>query len=106
VIHAIAVPLFLVATVLALYALVSPSFVALVASLLGFMASLIMQRQGHRLERVQPEPFHGRVDFMCRILVEQWVTFPRFVATGGWWRAITRPTPEGQNDSSTVTPAR
>jgi hypothetical protein len=82
------VPLFMVATVSALYALVRLSFFAAVLSVLGFMISLIMQGRGHSCEPIQPEPFKSGVDFACRIFAEQWITFPRFVLTGGWFKNI------------------
>ena len=39
-----------------------------------------------------PIPFRGPIDVGSRIFVEQWVTFPRFVLSGGLaqaWRAAT-----------------
>lgn len=86
--HIIAVPLFMIATVSGLYALVRLSFFAVVLSVLCFTVSLIMQGRGHTLEPIQPEPFKSGVDFACRILAEQWMTFPRFVLTGGWFKNI------------------
>jgi len=89
--HIIAVPLFMVATVLALYALVRLSFFALLPSVLCFILSLILQKRGHKLEPVQPEPFKNGFDFVCRIFAEQWITFPRFVVTGGWLKNMSQP---------------
>ena len=43
---------------------------------------------GHRLEPVPPEPFSGPLNFVSRLFLEQWVTFPRFVITGGWGTAL------------------
>ena len=86
--HIVAVPLFMVATVSALYALVRLSFFAVVLSVLCFMVSLIMQGRGHAFEPLRPEPFRGSLDFACRIFAEQWITFPRFVLTGGWFKNI------------------
>jgi hypothetical protein len=33
-------------------------------------------------------PFDGAGDVVSRLLVEQWVTFPRFVLSGGWGRNL------------------
>jgi hypothetical protein len=33
-------------------------------------------------------PFDGAADFVSRFVVEQWVTFPRFVLSGGWRRNL------------------
>jgi phage terminase small subunit len=46
-----------------------------------------LQRQGHSLEAEASEPFSDRKDAVQRLVVEQFVTFPRFVLSGGWWRA-------------------
>jgi hypothetical protein len=61
---------------------------------LGTMALVMaVQGRGHRQEEVAPVPFSGPVDVVTRILAEQWVTFPRFVLSGGFgraWRAAER----------------
>lgn len=50
--------------------------------------SLAIQGYGHRGEPVPPEPFTSPRNAVARILVEQWVTFPRFVLSGGWRRSM------------------
>jgi hypothetical protein len=40
-----------------------------------------------RLEASAPSPFLGPRDFAVRLFVEQWVTFPRYVLSGGFARA-------------------
>lgn len=60
--------------------------------LLGFAVAalalpLVVQGRGHRLEANPPAPFLGPGDFVVRLLVEQWVTFPRYVLSGGFSRA-------------------
>jgi hypothetical protein len=55
---------------------------------------LILQGRGHRLEASRPLPFRGPGDVVARLFVEQWITFPRFVAGGGFaaaWRAAGAP---------------
>jgi len=49
-----------------------------------------VQGRGHRGESAAPVPFTGPGDFVSRFLVEQLVSFPRFVLTGGWLRAWRR----------------
>ena len=88
--HIIAVPLFIVATVLALYAVVRLSLFGLVVSIPCLIVSLIIQGRGHKLEPVRPEPFKSGFDFVCRIFAEQWITFPRFVLTGGWFKNFSK----------------
>jgi len=83
-IHIVAVPLFMAATMLAVYALVRFTLPALAGAALCFLVSLILQGRGHKLEATAPEPFKGGLDFILRLFAEQWITFPRFVLTGGW----------------------
>jgi len=59
----------------------------LAVGIIALIAGLGLQRQGHRLEAEQPEPFSDHKDAIGRLLVEQFVTFPRFVLSGAWWRA-------------------
>ena len=55
--------------------------------------SMALQGRGHQREPVPPVPFSGAGNAIARIFLEQWITFPRFVLTGGWWRAL-RQSPE------------
>ena len=48
---------------------------------------IVLQGRGHRLEANRPPPFRGIGDFAARIFVEQWITFPRYVLSGGFLRA-------------------
>lgn len=87
--HAVTVPLFQLGTVLLVTAPLTSLWMALpgIGAMAGAMAA---QGRGHRLETVAPVPFRGPVDVIARILVEQWVTFPRFVLSGGFarmWRS-------------------
>jgi hypothetical protein len=49
---------------------------------------IVLQAGGHRLEASAPAPFRGPLDVVVRIFAEQWVTFPRYVVTGGFFRAF------------------
>lgn len=86
ILHIIAVPIFIVAALSLANGLFTFSFRALVLGVIGILASLALQARGHKLEAVQPEPFSGRKDAIGRLLVEQFVTFPRFLLSGQWWR--------------------
>jgi phage terminase small subunit len=55
--------------------------------IIGLLAALGLQRHGHSLEAQASEPFSDRKDAVSRLLVEQFLTFPRFFLSGGWWRA-------------------
>ncbi|MEG1040376.1 MAG: Mpo1-like protein [Pseudomonas sp.] len=87
VLHLIAVPLFILGVLLVLSGLFSLDLGQLAVGVIALIAGLGLQRQGHRLEAEQPEPFSDRKDAVGRLLVEQFVTFPRFVLSGAWWRA-------------------
>lgn len=85
--HIAFVPLFLAGNIAFVVALIERRwFLALgAAALAGF--SLAVQGRAHRTELVAPQPFTSPSDALCRILLEQWVTFPRFVLSGAWMRA-------------------
>jgi hypothetical protein len=54
----------------------------------GAMAgTMVLQGRTHRLERKAPLPFRGPGDVVARILAEQWLTFPHYVASGGFGQA-------------------
>lgn len=57
-------------------------------SLVVMVVSMALQGRGHRIEAVPPEPFTSAGNAVARIFLEQWVTFPRFVVSGGWIRAL------------------
>lgn len=85
--HIIAVPLFILGALTLLSGLFGLSLSALLLGMIGMIASLAIQGRGHKLEEQPPEPFSDRKDAVSRLLVEQFVTFPRFVLSGEWWRA-------------------
>jgi len=87
--HIVAVPLFMAASALIGLAAWRPSLGLLEACIAGLVVSVAIQGRGHRL-KAPPGPFAGPADFVGRLLAEQWVTFPRFVLSGGWWRSITK----------------
>ena len=89
-IHIVAVPLFwlgaiqIVGTLLLLLIGVPGAFSMLVWALIFMGGSLFAQGRGHAMEATAPEKFANRGQAAQRILAEQFVTFPRFVVTGGW----------------------
>lgn len=86
--HIVVVPLFLLGNVGLLLALLSAAWAWALAGLGGMVISLALQGRCHRIESVPPEPFTSASNAVLRILLEQWVTFPRFVVSGGWLRAM------------------
>jgi hypothetical protein len=87
-IHIVAVPLFLAASTGLVAAIALASLPLLGAAIGGMVAAVALQGRGHRLEPVPPQPFSGQLDFVLRLFLEQWITFPRFVLSGGWSAAL------------------
>ncbi len=91
-IHAMTVPVFMGGTILAitgpLWAAGWGAVVAVAAGIFAMIVAVGLQGKGHRGEANAPEPFRGAGDVVMRIFVEQWVTFPRFVLSGGFRRAL------------------
>jgi hypothetical protein len=86
-VHIIVVPVFLLGNVALLVAIWDTSWRLGGLGIVAAVASIVLQGVGHRQELLPPEPFRGPLDAVSRIVCEQWVTFPRFVASGGWFRA-------------------
>ena len=85
-IHLATAPLF----VAGLVGLVLSPFVAWWLAAVGLGAMLVtvaLQGRGHKMETSPPLPFDGPLDVVKRLFVEQTITFPRFVLSGGLARA-------------------
>jgi len=87
-IHIVAVPLFLLGTIALIGAIAQLSLLLLAVAIGCILVAVALQGRGHRLEPVPPEPFSGPLNFLSRLFFEQWVTFPRFVLSGGWLAAL------------------
>ena len=89
--HMLGVPMFIAGVLaglrLALAGFLPGAAFALVVATAGFA----LQAIGHKREPEPPVPFEGPRDFVSRLFVEQFLTFPRFVLSGGWLRNLTRP---------------
>ena len=86
--HIAVIPMFLVGNAALFVALVQRSWHIGIVAVVALVLSVALQGRGHRHEPVPPEPFTGPFNAMSRIFLEQWVTFPRFVFSGGWFRAL------------------
>jgi hypothetical protein len=95
-VHAATNPSFLAGTI----AVVASPFVAwwlAPTGLVAMMAVVAVQGRGHAREPAKPAPFLGPLDVVARLFLEQWVTFPRFVLSGGFrdaWRRARTPAPQ------------
>jgi hypothetical protein len=86
--HFVAVPAF-IAGALAMVTSVSRGWWFGAGVCLALMvASFLAQGLGHRREAEAPVPFEGAGDFLARVFIEQFITFPRFVLSGGWMRQL------------------
>lgn len=85
-IHIVAVPVFMAGSVLLFTGLVQLLPWQAAGGAAALLVSMAAQGRGHRLEAEPAVPFAGPRDAIVRILLEQWVTFPAWVLSGGWRR--------------------
>lgn len=86
--HIVLVPLFLAGNIALAAGAIMQSWSIAAAGLAATLVSLAGQGIGHRKESLKPKPFTSAGNALGRLFAEQWITFPRFVLTGGWWRAL------------------
>ena len=86
--HIVLVPAFLAGNVAAIAGAIRLSWIGATAGLALMIISMALQGRGHRGEAEPPVPFSSPANALSRIFLEQWVTFPRFVLSGGWLRAL------------------
>ena len=86
--HIVVVPLFLLGNVVLVVALAEGSWLVALAGASAMLISVALQGRGHRVEAVPPEPFTNPLNAISRIFLEQWITFPRFVLSGNWVKAL------------------
>ena len=87
-IHMIAVPTFIAGVLATVTQLAQMRWGGALIGLVVAIVAFALQGVGHRRERAAPEPFLGGADFLASILVEQFITFPRFVLSGQWARNL------------------
>lgn len=87
-VHIVGVPLFLIGNLVALAGLALLSGWTVAGGLALSAIAFAVQGIGHKTEPVPPVPFSGPANVVGRIFVEQWVTFPRLVLSGGWSRNL------------------
>jgi hypothetical protein len=94
IIHIFAVPLFLIGNIGIAVTFIEQSPGIAIVSVVFVALSMILQRFGHGLEKLPSEPFTSPGNAVSRILMEQWVTFPRFLVSGAWLRALLHDPPQ------------
>ena len=85
IIHVVAVPLFWLGAFNAVSALLFMGALHALGGIVLMGLSLLAQGRGHEFEALKPAPFSGGWEFLQRIVAEQFITFPRFVVSGGWY---------------------
>ena len=88
--HIVVVPLFQLGTLVLIYGAVVGGVGVAGLGAVAMLVSIVAQGRGHRRERETPTPFSGAADVVIRLIAEQWVTFPRFVLSGEWYRNVRR----------------
>ncbi len=86
--HIVVVPLFQLGTLALIYGAVAGRLGVAVLGVVAMVVSIVALGRGHHRERQTPTPFSGTDDVVTRLLIEQWVTFPRFVLSGQWYRNL------------------
>lgn len=85
-IHIFAVPVMWTAAALFIVGIFRLSLLAILFAVAAFFISLMLQNIGHRREQNPPVPFTGKMNFVMRLFCEQFINFPRFFFTGGWFK--------------------
>ena len=86
--HIVLVPLFLAGNLALIAGAMRQDWIEVVAGVACTLLSIALQGRGHRGEPVPPVPLSSPFNALARIFLEQWITFPRFVLSGGWSRAL------------------
>jgi hypothetical protein len=84
--HAATSPIFLAGTIALVVSPVAGAAAA-IGGAAAMLAAMLAQGRGHKLEKSAPAPFLGPGDVVKRFFLEQWVTFPRYVLSGGFSKA-------------------
>jgi uncharacterized membrane protein YGL010W len=86
--HFVAVPAFVAGALAFVTLTLHARWFAAGLSLALMVVAFAVQGLGHKREAEPPVPFDGPFDFLARVFVEQFITFPRFVLSGGWMRQL------------------
>ncbi len=87
-IHIVFVPIFIISFVCFGLSVVRFELASALICLFAMILSFGFQGVGHSKETNASEPFTGLKNVFVRILAEQFYTFPKFVFTGKWYRAL------------------
>ena len=89
--HLFAVPAFVASTASLALHLARLDLAGVGLALLGMVVAFGAQGFAHQREHNPAIAFDGPGDALSRVFLEQFFTFPRFVLSGRWWRALRAP---------------
>ena len=87
-IHIVFVPVFILGFLSFIATLIDLHIVGIAISILLMVTAIGIQGFGHNKEAIPAEPFTGPQNAIVRIILEQLYTFPKFVLSGKWYRAL------------------
>jgi len=85
-IHLIAVPLFIAASISLLKYIARGDWASAAIVMLIALLAMAAQGRGHKQEPQSPRPFSSPANFLRRWFAEQFFLFPTFLLSGRWWR--------------------
>jgi len=88
--HLYSVPAFIAGSAAVFANLMALHWFGAAVSACFVLAAVGIQALGHLRESRPAPPVEGLVDGVRQMVAEQFVTFPRFVLSGGWMRNVTR----------------
>jgi hypothetical protein len=89
-VHILAVPMFIAGAMACFMHMIRDEWLGAGYSFVALLLAFVVQALGHKRESVAPIPFDGFGDFISRVFAEQFITFPRFVLSGGWLNNLLR----------------
>lgn len=96
-VHVVTWPFFVTGSLLIVAGIILLQPALTLLGLLGASGAAMAQLQSHRFEPQVPARFSNPWDLIRRFLAEQFVTFPRFLLSGGFAAAWRRPGPATGN---------
>ncbi len=88
IIHIFAVPIFIISNISILYWIFQLNIIVILLSFWLIWFSLLLQWKWHKLETNKPKKFSSKWDFIKRIYIEQFITFPLFLISWNYFKNI------------------
>ena len=88
IIHIITMPIFALATLATVFFAIQLNWLAALGSIFAVIVAFGLQGIGHAQEKNPSIPFASPAQAIKRILLEQFVSFPKYLLTGGFSKAM------------------